>query len=192
MTHACLVCLTQPVSHVCLPCGHAVLCLGCAPLYGPNRRFKQCGICRRTLSGTQELFFATLLLPEDNQDSGASAAAGDSQPDSDQEYQRAAADGVFFDTRWARGQGARAQTWVRNHHGERDLRFYAVWSIAGDVTQSGVHGSVGPDLHDHFLGIYTWNQIRWRRSDSLQAALDAYMAEAERNGATLPARFFGR
>ena len=192
MPHSCLVCLNKSVSHVCLPCGHAVLCKTCAPLYGRNRRFKQCGVCRRALSGTQELFFATPLLPEENAESGASAEAGDSQPDSDTDYQQAAADGAFFDARWAAGHGDRAQTWVRNHHGEHDLRFYAVWSLGGEVNQSGVHGSVGPDLHDHLLGIYGWSQIRWRRTQSLQDALDTYMAEAVRKRATVPPRFFGR
>jgi len=48
----CVICLSQPRTHVLIPCGHKLFCGGCAGLLAQ----KNCPICRVEIQSTLKVF----------------------------------------------------------------------------------------------------------------------------------------
>jgi hypothetical protein len=52
----CIVCMVQCVNSLCVPCGHACMCMGCA-----NRIFAadaKCPICRQHIQRVQNMYYS--------------------------------------------------------------------------------------------------------------------------------------
>ena len=77
------------------------------------------------------------------------------------------------------------------HWDRTDLRYYAVWHVAGHDF-AGVHVGDGPVVYHSLIGFGgSMGNIRWRRCESLEEALNLYAQEAFCHSVPVMARFWG-
>ena len=188
--HRCVVCLVRAVTLVLVPYGHVLVCQSCSGLYGPTLRYPRCSVCDVAIAQVIKLHYATPEMEPEREGLGSDAASSASETASSGPNPWDNLPPQNWAANWAPGQEAEALAWERNNHGG-DIRYYAVWSLGGDLARAGVHAAVGASLHQQLTGIYAWRDINWRRCDSMQAALLTYVAEAHHRGAPQRAAFHG-
>ena len=83
------------------------------------------------------------------------------------------------DDRWDPGAGALALAWESSHPDRSEARYYAVWNCPGLDRSHGVHVGFGLAAYNGLVrAAGGFGGIRWKRCDSMEAALSAYIEES--------------
>ena len=55
-TTVCVICLDNNAERVLIPCGHVILCKGCAEIVGPGKEVTECPLCRGVIHGVYPVY----------------------------------------------------------------------------------------------------------------------------------------